>query len=170
MWKQKVDYFERYIEENECFAYGDWNYFIGLCENAINYAKSINYEKIKYGFVVKRFYNIDTLYDICNPLNLNFGPIVYSISEYIKYYYFYLNVETDISLLFSYELSCMDFQLLISRLLFPTYFFDIIIDNNDVCGYEKVLNRSAGYICYLKKIIETIKKRNIAIPLIEWIN
>ena len=171
LWKRKIDYFEDYLLYNNKLNEDiNWNYYIGIAENAINYCKNINYNEIKYGIVYNRFYNIKTLYDLLNPINTQYGPVANSISEYIKYLFFCEGKEINILDLLKINLSFMDYKLLISRLLFPTYFFDIFKDNLNYNKYKIIESKTNNYIKYVKRIIMTIKKRHNNMPLIEWIN
>ena len=67
-----------------------------------------------------------------------------------------------------------EYILLISRLLFPTYYFDIcdeIISNNvNEDKIKKVLDKSNDYITFLKSTFYyIIYNKKINIPYIEWI-
>ncbi len=169
LWERKIDYFENFLLfNNRLYDYINWNFYVGLAENAINYCKNINYNEIRYGMTYSRFNNIKTLYDLLNPINIQYGPVVNNISEYVKYLYFYENKEIKCISLFEMNLSSMDYRLLIGRLLFPTYFFDIFNNGLNYLQYGMISSKINDYIKYVKKIINEIKKRHIDMPSIEW--
>lgn len=173
LWKYKIDKFESYIvsKESDLPMREYYDYFIGLGENAIFYYGYVNKNKITYGFTYKRIYKEDTLYDLYDPTNIIVGPIVRGIAEYIKMSFFYgdvVSINDILKINFSYD----DAILFISRLLFPTYFFDLY--KKDGCeNIEKMKNiifKSCSYEKYVYSIIEGLKKRQINLPQISWIN
>ncbi|MBO5376558.1 MAG: hypothetical protein J6A52_06905 [Bacilli bacterium] len=173
LWKYKIDKFESYIvsKESDLPMREYYDYFIGLGENAIFYYGYVNKNKITYGFTYKRIYKEDTLYDLYDPTNIIVGPIVRGIAEYIKMSFFYgdvVSIDDILKINFNYD----DAILFISRLLFPTYFFDLY--KKDGCeNIEKMKNiifKSCSYEKYVYSIIEGLKKRQINLPQISWIN
>lgn len=173
LWKYKIDKFESYIvsKESDLPMREYYDYFIGLGENAIFYYGYANKNKITYGFTYKRIYKEDTLYDLYDPTNIIVGPIVRGIAEYIKMSFFYgdvVSIDDILKINFNYD----DAILFISRLLFPTYFFDLY--KKDGCeNKEKMKNiifKSCSYEKYVHSIIEGLKKRQINLPQISWIN
>ena len=68
----------------------------------------------------------------------------------------------------------MEYIELISRLLFPTYYFDIvdeiIINNEPLDIIKNVLNKNNEYIIFLKNTFNyVIYNKKINIPFIDWI-
>lgn len=159
VWENKINFFENYFKKSKCAFYMDHDYFLGLAEISFTIAKEINFNNITYGFSMNRFYKIETIFDLYNPVNNFYGPIVNSISEYIKYAYFTLNKKEDFNKIFTLKFTKDDILFLIARLIFPTYYFDIykIEDNYD--DYNTIVNKIEGYITYIKEIFEEIKKR-----------
>lgn len=172
LWKLKIDNFESYTA-NKCsdFVMREYyDYFIGLGENAISYYRYIDKSKINYGFTYKRIYQEYTLYDLYDPTNIIIAPAVRGLAEYVKMNYFYgkkISVEDIVKINFSYD----DAMLFVSRLLFPTYFFDLYKKGrcDDVEKIKKIIARSCSYEKYIFYIIEGLKKRQINLPQIKWI-
>ena len=72
------------------------------------------------------------------------------------------------------NLSKEEYILLISRLLFPTYFFDVydkIINNElDEKIVKPIIDKTDSYISFIKNIFFfIIYQKGINIPYIEWI-
>jgi len=169
LWKKKIDFFESYYKDYYKNDDYDFNYYNGLSYNALNIVKKINYNNIRYGKTIKRFYNIKTLNDLYNPINIEIGPVVNSIVEYIKYEFFYNNREIDYEKIFSISLSFSDYYYFIARLLFPTYYYDLFKDNIIKKDYVIISNRINSYIPYIKRIILSIKKRHLKMPFLDYI-
>ena len=176
MWKRKIDFLESYIEKKDnvnvliiplCY------YYIGLAENAINYLKKIpNYFRCSISH--KRINYNDTLIELYNPINFIIDNKCRDICEYIKSVAdSKININID-EIVNSLNYSEVEYELLISRLLFPSNFFDkldLLNDNrlskNDVI---KMYDYTIYYEKFLFSVFNTIKKiRNIRIPNINWI-
>ncbi len=179
LWSMKIDYYEEQMKDllkkykllNESI-----DYYIGLGENAISY---LVYNNIKINNIVLSHKRIDInkgTFDFYNPINFILDSRVRDFSEYIKNLFFNNRINFDT---FKYYIDYMNFSrdeyiLLMSRLLFPTYYFDIydeIINNN--LSEEKiknVLDKSNDYITFLKSTFYyIIYNKKINIPYIEWI-
>lgn len=173
LWKNKIDNFESYIV-NKCsnFTMREYyDYFIGLGENAICYYNYVNKNKINYGFTYKRIYKEDTLYELYDPTNIIIAPVVRGFAEYIKMSFFsgdIVSVDDVLKINFNYD----DAVLFISRLLFPTYFFDLYRNDGceDVSEIKNIIIKSCAYEKYIGSIIEGLKKRQINLPQIRWID
>lgn len=166
LWKNKIDFLDKYFALNRHDKDFDYEYFLGLAEISLFICKKVNYDNLTYGFSFNRFYNINTLYDLYNPFNTKYGPVANSISEYIKHSFFYLNLKVNIVDIIELYLSDDDFVFLIARLIFPTYFFDLL--NNKENNYPLIINRLDNYIQYLKDILRAIKKR-YNVPFIDYL-
>ena len=167
IWKKKIEFLEKYF--NEYYKEGfDFNYYNGLSYNALYIVKYINCLNLTYGRTYNRFYNIHSLYDLYNPINKEYGPIINSIAEYIKYEFFYNKREVEYKKTFSLKLSVEDYYYLIARLLFPTYFYDLFKDNINN-SYQMIISRISEYINYVKRIIIDIKKRHNNMSYLDYI-
>ena len=172
LWARKIDHFERYIMNKDIiFEFREYyDYFIGLAENAILYYQLAKKENISYGFTYNRVKNNFTLYDLYNPLNITIDPIIKGIAEYIKEEFFIGNA-IDIEEIEVLNLNYDESILLISRLLFPTQFFDIYRNGKEENKEKisKIINLAPQYEKYIKTILKAIKKKYKYIPQIKWL-
>lgn len=170
LWAKKIDSFEKYImNKNNNLKYREYyDYYIGLGENAINYFNNVKDENISYGFTYNRINSEYTLYDLYDPTNIIISSIIRGISEYAKSLFFEGN-EIEVEKIESLHLSHNEKILFISRMLFPTYFFDLYKENNEE-KIKKIINNSSSYEKYLYYLIETLRQSNYNIPQIRWLN
>lgn len=179
LWSRKIDYLEELINENGKkypLIVDSFNYFVGMAENAIAYFNDINIEK-DYKYVVshKCIRLNDSIEVIYNPLNIIFDYRVRDIAEYIKNAFF-LNNKDIFNELNIYirknPLSLTDVKLLIARLMYPSFYFelydDILIYNQDERIIEKVINRLPEYEKYLAMVIKYFQKW-YDVPEIPWL-
>lgn len=180
LWCNKIDYYEYQISElgnkykilNESIYY-----YIGLGENAISYLKNnYNYDKENYIVSHRRININDGSKEFYNPINFIIDNKVRDIAEYIKDSFF--NNKLDIHEIKLYlnniNLNKNDYVLLFSRLLFPSYYFDIydeIINNN--LSEEKIISiieKNSIYEEFLRNIYIYIRKeKNVLIEPIDWL-
>jgi len=178
LWEEKIDNFEYYInyiqdkkEEDSEF----YDYFIGLGEAAISYIELLDKRKTNYMDIQvithKRINTKYTLYDLYNPLNIVIDHYTRDVAEYLKSAFFNnekINIENIISNLKMSEYASM---LLISRMLFPTFFFDIyeLNSKDKVIKTKELINKMNKYEEYIYKIVLEIKKRT-NVPTIKWLH
>ncbi len=175
LWSKKVDYYEyqfQHINEVYPLICESFNYFIGLAENAISYflynVQSLNnlnlflcHERISFS---KYF----------NPLNVTIDYYARDVAEYIKFLFFSDNYKSFSFTEFFEKLNLHynDYILLFSRLLFPSYYFDIydciIRKKSEESELSKVIFLVDDYYLFLQKIYQTISFY-VKIPAIEWI-
>lgn len=175
LWENKNDYFEyemskvghKYKHINESF-----NYYIGLGETAIQLVNSIDNKVIK---IVShgRINENDTLFDLYNPLNLIIDSRTRDIAEYFKTNFFNqknINSELDSFLHYS-NLNIVEGLLFLSRMLYPTYYFDlfeeIISNKKDENETQKITSLASDYEIILKYIYKYYQNK-FNFPLIEW--
>lgn len=168
LWKNKIDFLEKYYKDYYSRDGYDFYYFYGLSMISLNIMKKINSMNITYGLSFNRFKDINTLYDLYNPFNVEYGPIVDSVSEFIKNEFFFNNKKIDYKEIFNLNLNEEDLYYLISRLLFPSYYFDLYKNNEIKNKYNIIQNLIEEYIAYIKEIFEEIKKRH-QMPFIDYI-
>ena len=179
LWMIKTDYYEDQIKEiigKYDLLTNSIDYYIGLSENAISYL--VNNNPSKTGNIIshRRIDCFMNSFDFYNPVNYILDSRVRDFSEYVKSSFFHDNL--DFNLLVSY-LNYINFNkdeyiLFISRLLFPTYYYDlydnIINKREDENAIKKILNKNNDYILLLKNIFYyVIYTKRINIPVIEWI-
>lgn len=182
LWKNKVDYFELFVSGNinrfpNLNKY--YNYFIGLAENAISYfedtlitekksdldKKVVSHKRIEKDFTVKQLHN---------PVGLVIDHPTRDLSEYLKRQFWSGNYSCEEvkHCLECIRLSDYGARLLISRLMFPSFFFDcyekLIVD--DAFGKDIIMmvDRSNEYETYLNDICKILKITH-NIPEINWI-
>ena len=179
LWSKKIDYLEDLINENGKkypIIVDTFNYFVGLAENAIAYYNDIvipnNY---KYVISHKKIRISDSVLTLYNPLNIIIDYQVRDIAEYIKNAFF-LNNNKILDELNDYlkinQLSYVDVKLLISRLLYPSFYFDlyedILIDGKSERIIIPIIDKLPSFEKYLADIINYFK-RNYNIPEIPWL-
>lgn len=129
LWKEKVDQVELYINKVnlEINNLAIINYFLNLSDLAINYFNEhIRTDLVPLTLCHKRMsVNLD-LYGYYSVVDVVFDHYMRDVAEFIKCD-IYSDKMLDINKYKSIEGS-RDIHLLISRLLFPTYFFDIFDD------------------------------------------
>ena len=179
LWEDKIDYLEDLIGENGKkypIMVDSFNYFVGMAENAISYYNSIVFDSnYKITISHKKIRLDDTIEALYNPLNIIFDFRVRDVAEYIKFSFFNNNTnifnEIKIYLKNNY-LSLTEVKLLVSRLLYPSFYFDmyddIMIDEKEEKILTFILSKLNDYEIYLKKVIELLAK-NYDIEEIMWI-
>ena len=180
LWSEKIDYYEYQINQlgkNYPILCDSLGYYIGLGENAISYLVNNNYKNIQpYVVSHKRIYINKGSLDFFNPLNFIIDNRVRDICEYIKNTFFYDDFnEFELK---SYFNNCNynkdEYIYLFSRLLFPTYYFDVydkII--NKKCNEEiiiPIIKKSVEYEIFLKDIYNYItNEKKVQIEPIDWL-
>ena len=168
LWSNKIDYLENLINENGKkypLIVDSFNYFVGLAENAISYFNSIvlenNYKFVISHKTIKFGDSVDVLY---NPLNIIFDYKSRDVAEYIKNSFFNKNYNIFNELkeyLINNNLSYMEIQLLIARLLYPSFYFemyeDILIDNKEERILFDIILKLDDYEIFLSKVISFLK-------------
>ena len=169
LWSKKIDYLENLINENGKkypLIVDSFNYFVGMAENAISYYNNILIPKDYVFFVSHRNIGFnDSIEVIYNPLNIIFDYKARDIAEYIKTCFFTYNnnifSELD-NLVNKNYLSLIDVKLIIARILYPSFYFNlyenILIDNQDEKILIRIINRLDDYEIYLNNIISYFKK------------
>lgn len=179
LWEKKIDYLEDLIGENGKkypLIVDSFNYFVGLAENAISYYNNIdNLSGYRYYISHKVIRFDDTTSVIYNPLNIIFDYKVRDIAEYIKNSFFNNNYNVMNELnryLLTNNLSYTDILLLVSRLLYPSFYFemyeDILIDNKEEDIIIDIINRTDEYEDYLAMVIGFLHDRYNVVE-IEWL-
>ena len=172
LWSKKIDYLENLISQfgkKYPIMVNSFNYFVGMAENAISYFNSIKFTENYSYYISHKVMNIDKVVDcFYNPLNIIFDYKVRDIAEYIKKVFFCgdydkSKIYNEINKYFSNnKFTITDIRLLIARLLYPSFYFElyekilvegknekIILDVvSNIDDYEKYLN---GIISYFKK-------------------
>ena len=178
LWSEKIDYYEYQINQlgkEYPILCDSLSYYIGLGENAISYlVNNIDNEKMALVTSHKRIKINDGSFEFYNPINFIIDNRVRDVSEYIKESFFLNRFSSNELKMYinSNNFNKKEYIYLFSRLLFPTYYFDMydeIINNNlkedlilpilnKINDYEKFLISIYKYILYEKKVqIEPIE-------------
>ena len=179
LWSKKIDYLEELISENGKKypqVVNSFNYFIGLSENAISYYNNIDIDNNMMYYISHKVLRptdkVDSLY---NPLNIIYDYRVRDVAEYIKNSFWTdnHNIYNELNnYLYKNNLSLNEVKLLISRILFPSFYVDLYEDIFNYNKDEKILNniisRIDEYEEYLNSIIIYFK-RFYPIDEIEWL-
>ncbi len=129
LWSERINYYEVQINElaqEKKIILDSVNYYIGLAENAI-YLANKNYEDTN-SYIQHYRINIPVKYvDYYNPNNLIGDVYVRDIAEFVKSSFFYERKSNSFYLeyLNSFNYSKTTANLLMARLLYPSYYFDI---------------------------------------------
>ena len=181
LWSEKLDYYEIQLRElgyNYQTVLNSYGFFEGLAENAILYYNlTINkFKEDKQIGIVHNRMNYPCLeIDYKNPINLVIDYSVRDISEYIKSYILSdsFDIENVLALLERLNTNTLMFNILYSRLLYPSFYFDtldkILLDNGKDNEVVPILNRTDEYINTLKEIYLMFNKKYNMFN-IEWLN
>lgn len=164
LWENKIDYLERLINENGIkypLLVDSFNYFVGLAENAISYYNNINITgNYKISISHRRIKLNDTLEELYNPLNIIYDFQIRDIAEYIKISFFNNNnnIFNELNHYFkNNNLSVEEIKLLISRIIYPSFYFnlydDILINHKNEKILLNIISKLDEYEFYLNQII-----------------
>lgn len=166
LWAKKIDYLEQQINENGKkypLIVDSFNFFVGLCENAISYHNTIieknKNENAPSTIVHKKIAIADTIYTLYNPLNLTFDHKSRDIAEYIKLSFFTnnSNIFNELSQYFKFNYySKFDINKLFARILYPSFYFElydeIILGQKKETDLLPIIDKINDYILFINKI------------------
>lgn len=178
LWQERMDYYEKQMSEFG-FKYRklreSFNYYCGLCEVAISLLNYVDYKNVRMNIAHRRIFYKEKIEEFTNPLNIIIDNITRDISEYIKFNFMYgeINERETIDYINSIKLSDSEYILLMARLLYPSYYFDLYDDiiqgKNEGKALEKLIKKSNSYESLLKKLYVNLTKK-VKIPPIEWLH
>lgn len=152
LWSNKIDYYEIQINENKKkypLIRESFDYFIGMSENAISYLVNTKLETKPtiYDNKVPSHNNLSSsLYD---PSNIILDHKARDVAEYIKYSFWNNNnnifIELDEYFRHNYY-SIYGIRVLYSRILYPSFYFDIYDQIINGKKEEKELNNIISHI------------------------
>lgn len=173
LWSSKVDYIEYqmgHLIKKYPLLNNTIDYYLGLCENAITYIKNLKMfsdYKIPIGISHKRIIKDATLFDLYNPLNLILDYKVRNIAEYLKDAFFKdEDVNYILNIVFkNFWFDKLNLSLLVARLLYPSYYFDLFeeiidkeLDENIIFPLTK---KSSKYEEFIDLIIKNCNLQNL---------
>lgn len=173
LWEYKIDYFEYqmgHLIKKYPLLYNIIDYYLGIAENALSYLKNITptYSgNISLGVCHKRIGVNSTLFDLYNPLNLIIDYKVRDIAEYIKDSFMNDDnfQENLIKVHKNYFFDKLNLSLLVSRLLFPSYFFDkfedIVYSNCCESKVNDIIKKSPYYEDFINRYIKECNLQSI---------
>lgn len=166
-WQIKNDYYEEEISkiyrENE-YIKESFDYYLGLGELAISLLNYINFNNIKYYPQHNRLKYNEKLEDYFNPINIVIDSKVRDIALYIKSSFFKNAISFDKikNILALANLNSDEIILLIARLIYPDYYFDIceeiLNENYNGDKLKKCIKKNTSYEIFLKKIYNYLYK------------
>ena len=173
-WSLKIDfieYQENQIKNKYKVIDNSIYYFIGIWENAISYFNdNYNYSKEKV-VAHKRITTDMDLLMFLNPFDFVIDYKERDIGDYLKSYSFTNNysIENIRRHLIGYDKNSI--ILIIARMLFPSYYFDIyeeiILGNKNENELEKIIEKKNNVLKVINLIFDIYINYNI--PIIYWI-
>jgi len=182
LWSRKIDYYEYQIEHIQTkypMLATSLYYYIGLAENAISYVMDTNlHEKKEEQDILTlshiRLYASTTAMDYYDPSTIILDHKARDIAGYLKSAFFddsYQERQIQ-QLLKMSQLSRYGFRLLMGRMLYPSYYFDlydqIIIGRKEEKEIKEVIKKAEDYRRYLKMIYHYISE-TVEIPKVDWL-
>ncbi len=176
-WCEKIDYYEYQMEQFEKkypVLYESFAYYSGVTEVAISLLNFLNNDEIVQYTSHYRINNTSTLRDLYNPLEIIVDSRVRDIAEYFKHTYFYRYNPIDEvqEYIQNNYLSYNEIILFISRLIYPSYYFDIydeiIKERETEDKIDLIINKLEDYEIFLSEVYNELCK-NYSIPEINWL-
>lgn len=168
-WESKVDYIEKLLlevkKQDEKVLY-IFNYFVGMSEVSIKYFKEkvlkneLN-SSLQCTIVHKRIGYIYKKIELNDPYNYILDNRVRDISEYVKDSLVrknYTELNNELSTIKKIEYSSLEYGYLVSRIMFPTFFFDNIesylYSEKDSCILFEMTKYVNKYESVVKHLLE----------------
>lgn len=178
LWSNKIDYYEMQINENYKkypLIRESFDYFIGMAENAISYLVNTKLE-VKPTIYDNKVPSHNSLYSpLYDPTNIILDHKARDLAEYIKYSFWNnnSNIFKELNEYFKYNYySIYGIRVLFSRILYPSFYFDIydqiIIGKKEEKELNNIINRINDYEYYLQNIYLFLTTL-YDIPEINWI-
>lgn len=175
LWEEKIDYFENFSfeDKNNLIENGViLSFFIGMGENAISYLKETlrevdSLERLPLVPSHRRVSIQMNLVDFYNPMNIILDLRVRDIAEYIKesFWNYPYDLREIENFLYQAQLSKVEAQLLLSRLLFPSFYFDYL-ERGEIP--KDIESRLEEYQFFITDIYYYLKE-NYRVEEIKWL-
>jgi len=172
LWIKKSDYIEQFysgIVGKYKIIDESFDYYLGLLELAIYYLNDYtNY--VDQSYIQHKTFRSHLLK---NPLNIKIDIKERDFAEYLKYLFFYDKLDSiDIySVLFQYK-DFYNYNLVIARMIYPNYYFDVFdkvllgeVGEEDL---YQIIKKNRKYEDYLKGIINYVSTFT-SIKKIDWL-
>ena len=169
LWSAKIDYLEMQINQigkKHPLLVDTLNFFIGLTENAISYYNhNVDKNNIPLSLTHKKIPINSTIEVLYNPFNLKVDHKSRDLAEYIKvsFYNSNKNIINELSTYFQTNLYTKnDMNILFSRILYPSIYFDIydsiILNELPEDNINKIIATIPDYTAYLDNIYNYLNK------------
>lgn len=177
LWSEKVDYLEYQVSElskNYPIIRSSFSYFVGLAENAIQYYNMLNIKDLSLVVSQKRILSPNYSLFYYNPLSVVIDYKARDIAEYIKSSFFNNDFSwgTVENLVNKNYLTSLECNLLYTRVLYPSYYFDDIYLVLEKGADEEILlkyiNRVEEFEDFLRKLYDVLSS-NYDLIKIDWI-
>ena len=177
LWERKIDYYENNSElRKHNLINKSMDYYIGLGENAIIYLVNNNVRIKNIVLSHRRISEDKSSFEFYNPVNYILDSRARDLADYIKILFFYDDVQEDVilSILKIINFDREECILFIARMLYPTYYFDVIdkimVSNIDDCILNNIIKKTNSYIKLIGIIFNYFNNYlNMNVPIIEWI-
>ena len=178
LWQIKVDFLENSLNEikKDNIIEHSYDYYIGMAENAIIYynqtIRQYYINDYPLTWCHKRIYYPNMSINYLNPINYIIDYDIRDIAEYLKSAFFY-NEKIAYEELCSYikigKLNNYNANLLLARLLYPSYYFDYLekwinhkTSSNDLLN---IINKQSSYEQFIKKAYQLLSNYALLIPI-----
>ena len=177
LWERKIDYYENNSElRKHNLINKSMDYYIGLGENAIIYLVNNNVRIKNIVLSHRRISEDKSSFEFYNPVNYILDSRARDLADYIKILFFYDDIQEDVilSILKIINFNREECILFIARMLYPTYYFDVIdkimVSNIDDSILNKIIKKTNSYIKLIGIIFNYFNNYlNMNVPIIEWI-
>ena len=161
-WIRKRDYIYNYyltIKGKYNIIDESISYYLTLFDYSIYLLKDFSFDGL-----VSIQHNKMNIDDYFNPFNLRLDYRERDFAEYLKGIFFsneYKNI--DYKSIINRGIGIFRYELVISRMIFPSYYFDlfdnIVLNNKEQSILNEILNRQSEYNNYIKNIINIVDKK-----------
>ena len=170
LWQKKVDYLEKQIRmlgNGKVDLINSFSYYVGLAENAISFYNNIGEQKHILSLQHHRIFYPNIWLNYGNPLSFIVDYPERDIAESLKYTFFYGSEDQAyVDFIYLYKINKLNkfsWKLLLSRLLYPTYYFDLF-ENMLVKGLSSkkllvIISKVDNYEKFLGYCYTIINKR-----------
>lgn len=178
LWGNKIDYYEMQINDNYKkypLIRESFDYFIGMGENAISYLVNTKSE-VKPTLYDSKVPSHNNLYSsLFDPSNMILDHKARDVAEYIKYSFWNnnKNIFKELDEYFRHNFySVYGIRVLFSRILYPSFYFDmydeIVSGNKKENELNVIISKIDEYEYFLYNIYLYLR-RFYDIPEISWI-
>ena len=178
LWGDKIDYYEMHVGENYKkypLIRESFDYFVGMGETAIGYLVNTKSE-VKKTFSDNKVISHNNLYNsLFDPSNMILDHKARDVAEYIKYSFWNnnKNIFKELDEYFKHNFySPYGIRILFSRILYPSFYFDmyddIVSGKKEEKELNNIINRINEYEFFLYNIFLYLRKY-YNIPEVSWI-